>query len=438
MKILSGRKGVLFLTLLFCFSNIHGQFLKKLGDRAVRSAERTVERRVERESAQKTDEAIDGVLKGKKDKRPNDGKSNERSNTQAETNTSTTINAQSDFEPGNRVLVLEDFARDVKGDFPAGWNTDASGKVVTLSGSDAKWLELSTPGTFILETVKQLPENFTLEFDLLVSSSFSYYDYPLWIIMADMKSKKDFFIWGRYKEKRGKDKRKGVLLVLHPQEEGAKKKGYSEYEIWQEGEKSAFNKIKSLSTFNTINNRVKVQVWRQEQRLRVYLDGDKIWDLPRAFEAGKSLNTLLFSRYESKEGNCFYISNIRLAVSGEDVRSKILKDGKYSTNAILFNTASAVIKPESAETIREIADILKENILLKLKIIGHTDTDGKKESNLVLSRQRAASVKSELVKRYGIAEARLETDGKGDTEPVADNTTPDGKAQNRRVEFVKI
>ncbi|HMR85455.1 MAG TPA: hypothetical protein PKE30_20060, partial [Niabella sp.] len=276
MKILSEGKGVLFLTLLFCFSDIHGQFLKKLGDRAVKSAERTVERRVERESAQKTDEAIDGVLKGKKDKSPNGGKSSERSNTQVEV-TSTTINAQSDFEPGNKVLVLEDFARDVKGDFPAGWNTDASGKVVTLSGSEIKWLELSTPGTFVLETIKQLPVNFTLEFDLFVPSSFSYYDYPLWLIMADMKSKKDFFIWGKNKEKRGKDKRNGVLLMLHPQEEGGIKKGYSEYEIWENGEKAAFNRIKSLSSFSTVNNQVKVQIWRQQQRLRVYLGGNKIW-----------------------------------------------------------------------------------------------------------------------------------------------------------------
>ena len=427
------------VALLLGHSNANAQFLKKLGDKAQKSAERTIERRVERESSQKTDEAIDGVLKGKK-KKNNKEKSVENPE---ETTTNgkagkTTISSSSDFEPGNKVLVLEDFARDAKGDFPAGWNTDASGKVVTLSGSEAKWLELSTPGTFVLETVKQLPENFTLEFDLFVPSSFSYYDYPLWIGMADLKSKKDFFIWGRYKEKRGKDKRNGVLLMLHPQEEGGKKKGYSEYEIWQEGEKSAFNKIKSLAVFNTVNNQVKVQLWRQQQRLRVYLDGEKIWDLPRAFETGKSLNTLLFSRYEAKEGNYFYISDIRLASSGEDARSKILKDGKYSTNAILFNTASADIKTESAAAIQEIAAILKENASLRLKIVGHTDADGKKANNLTLSKQRAVSVKTELVKKYGIPETRLETDGKGDTEPVTDNTTTEGKAQNRRVEFVKM
>ena len=344
----------------------------------------------------------------------------------------------SDFEPGTRVLVAENFEQDAIGDFPANWNTDASAKVVTLPGSEGKWLELSTPGTFLPETVKQLPEHFTLEFDLFVPSTFSYYDYPLWIGLAQMQSKKDFFIWGRSKEKRGKDKRNGVLLMLHPQEEGGKKLGYSEYEVWENGEKTLSNRIKSLAAFNVNTNRVRVQIWRQKQRLRVYLNDTKIWDLPRAFEADENLNTLLFSRYEAKEGNWFQISNIRLASSEKDARSKILKEGRYSTSAILFNTGSAAIQPQSAPVIKEIADILEENPALNLKITGHTDTDGKKDSNLLLSRQRAAAVKNELVQKYGIAARRLDTDGKGDTEPVADNTTAGGKAQNRRVEFIKI
>lgn len=344
----------------------------------------------------------------------------------------------SDFEPGTRVLVAENFEQDAIGDFPANWNTDASAKVVTLPGTEGKWLELSTPGTFLLETVKQLPEHFTLEFDLFVPPTFSYYDYPLWISLAQMQNKKDFFIWGRGKEKRGKDKRNGVLLMLHPQEEGGKKLGYSEYEVWENGEKTVSNRIKSLTAFNVNTNRVRVQIWRQKQRLRVYLNDTKIWDLPRAFEADKSLNTLIFSRYEAKEGHCFHISRIRLASSEEDARSKILKEGRYSTNAILFNTGSAGIRPESGPVIKEIADILKENPALKLKIIGHTDTDGKKDSNLLLSQQRSAAVKNELVQKYGITANRLDTDGKGDTEPVADNATAEGKTRNRRVEFVKM
>lgn len=425
--------------LMCCFGTVNAQFIKGLGDKAKKAAERTVERRVEREAAEKTDRAIDGILVGKKSK----GSDSEAQQTGdkhisgSEETTGISVSQHSDFEPGNKTLVMEDFDRDAIGDFPAHWNTDASGRIVNIEGSAAKWLEFSTPGTFLLETVQQLPENFTLEFDLYVPSSFSYYDYPLWIGFAGMKSKKDFFIWGRYKEKRGQDKRNGVLLMLHPQEEGGKRLGYSEYEIWENGEKSAFNKIKSLTAFNANNNLVKVQVWRQQQRLRVYLDDEKIWDLPRAFEAGHPLNALLFSRYEAQAGNYFYIANIRLAVSEEDMRSKLLNEGKYTTNAILFATNSSAILPQSVATIKEIADILKENPNLALTIIGHTDADGNQDANLLLSKQRAEAVKGELVEQQGIAGNRLEIDGKGDIEPVADNSTAEGKAQNRRVEFVR-
>lgn len=445
MKTFLNIRNLCMITLLLASGNTHAQFIKGLGNKAQKASERTIERRVEREASQKTDKAIDGILweggKDQKDKSPETqtGKNTERAEGNAkDASQNGPEGVNTDFEPGSRVLVSENFEQDAIGDFPAHWNTDASARVVVLPGSEGKWLELTTPGTFLLETVKQLPVHFTLEFDLFVPATFSYYDYPLWIGLTEMQSKKDFFIWGKYKEKRGKDKRNGVLLMLHPQEEGGKKLGYSEYEIWENSEKSAFNKIKSLTAFNVNNNRARVQIWRQKQRLRVYLNGTKIWDLPRAFNADENLNTLLFSRYEAKEGNYFHLSNIRLASSEEDARSKILKEGKYSTNAILFNTGSAIIKPESDPVIKEIAGILKENPALKLKIIGHTDTDGKKDSNLLLSRGRATSVKNELVKKYDISDSRLDTDGKGDTEPVADNATAEGKARNRRVEFIKI
>ena len=228
------------------------------------------------------------------------------------------------------------------------------------------------------------------------------------------------------------------MFILHPQEEGGKKKGYSEYEIWENGEKTTSNKIKSLNSFNVNNNNIKVQLWKQGQRLRVYLDDEKTWDLPQAFDTGTKPNTLLLSRYEAKEGNYFYISNIVLASSGEDARSKILKEGRFSTNAILFNSGSSTIKPESDAIISEMASILQETPALKLKIIGHTDSDGKKESNLNLSKQRAEAVKMVLTSRYKIAANRLETDGKGDLEPIAENTSASGKAENRRVEFIRI
>jgi outer membrane protein OmpA-like peptidoglycan-associated protein len=87
---------------------------------------------------------------------------------------------------------------------------------------------------------------------------------------------------------------------------------------------------------------------------------------------------------------------------------------------------------------KEIATVLKENPTVKIKIIGHTDSDGDATKNLDLSKRRSISVKNALSTEYGIEAARIETDGKGATEPVAPNTTSEGKAKNRRVELIKL
>ena len=75
---------------------------------------------------------------------------------------------------------------------------------------------------------------------------------------------------------------------------------------------------------------------------------------------------------------------------------------------------------------------------MKLNIIGHTDADGPDDNNLKLSKKRAEAVKNALITIYNISGDRLQTDGKGESVPIGDNKTTDGKAQNRRVEFVKI
>ncbi len=95
------------------------------------------------------------------------------------------------------------------------------------------------------------------------------------------------------------------------------------------------------------------------------------------------------------------------------------------------------MKSESFGTLKSIADVLKENETVKVKIIGHTDSDGDDAKNLELSNLRAESVKNELIKNFGIDASRMETEGAGETKPVAPNDTPANKAMNRRVEFLK-
>ncbi len=425
--------------LLLCTLQIsQAQILKKVVKSAKQASERTIENRAAREASQRTDKAIDDAIGTKKDKRKKKGdqaKNTEIGKTKSDGNTNRTINANSDFQPGTKLLAEDNFNADPLNDFPLHWNTNASGKVVTISGSDKKWMELTTKGAFLFEKINKLPDNFTVEFELFVTPNYTFYDAPLVIALANMKNQKDFSIWEIYRENRGKEKRDGFRLELHPQGAGSNKLGYSNYEVWENGSKASDNKMEGLKPFNVNNPSVKVQIWKQNQRMRVYINGDKIWDVPRAFDKGKTLNSFILARFESKSDRLFYVTNFKFLGSEEDIRSKLLNEGAYSTNAILFNTGSAELKQESMSIIQSVADVLKENTRLTIKITGHTDSDGNPASNLKLSKDRAQSVKNALVNQNAISASRIITDGKGDTEPVASNSTADGKAQNRRVEF---
>ncbi|MES2797853.1 MAG: OmpA family protein [Bacteroidota bacterium] len=116
----------------------------------------------------------------------------------------------------------------------------------------------------------------------------------------------------------------------------------------------------------------------------------------------------------------------------------LLTDGKFVTNSIVFDVNSANIQASSNETLKTVGEIMEDNPTMKLKIIGHTDSDGDDNKNLDLSKKRASAVKDRLLKNYKIEATRITSEGKGEKEPSQPNTTPEGKAANRRVEFVKM
>jgi outer membrane protein OmpA-like peptidoglycan-associated protein len=117
-------------------------------------------------------------------------------------------------------------------------------------------------------------------------------------------------------------------------------------------------------------------------------------------------------------------------------RVEVTQDKIVINEKIQFDYNKATIKPESHGLLNEIVSVIKENThIKKISIEGHTDSDGADKYNLKLSDGRAKAVMAYLVE-HGIDAGRLTAKGFGETKPMADNATDDGKEKNRRVEFL--
>ncbi|WP_461088197.1 OmpA family protein [Spirosoma gilvum] len=350
--------------------------------------------------------------------------------------TPTTLKSYSkfDFVPGEKVVAVEDFMQDAIGDFPARWNSSGTGEIVTLEGKTGHWLMLSKKGEYLPEFITNLPENATLQFDLACNPEFSFYSSELLVnLVALAKPAKEFADWGR--SNYGNE---GVRILLHPQNAGSTS-GMTKFENYSAHDQILRNEADMHQFFVKGRNFVSVAMWRQKQRLRVYVNEEKVWDIPRAFQPGIAYNSVVFATGDMHNPeDRYYINNIRLAIGAPDTRNKLITEGKFVTHGILFDVNSDKIKPESYGVLKDIANVLSENTTVKVRIIGHTDSDGDDASNLSLSKKRATAVKAELTNTFGIDASRMETDGKGETQPAGPNTSAEGKANNRRVEFVKL
>ena len=114
----------------------------------------------------------------------------------------------------------------------------------------------------------------------------------------------------------------------------------------------------------------------------------------------------------------------------------INKSGHVAVYGIRFETGKAAILPDSESVLGEIVKLLQQNPDLKLRVEGHTDNQGNAAANQSLSEKRAQAVVAWLT-AHGVEAGRLTAKGLGQTKPVEDNSTEDGRAKNRRVELVK-
>ncbi|MGY5449956.1 OmpA family protein [Agarivorans sp. MS3-6] len=116
----------------------------------------------------------------------------------------------------------------------------------------------------------------------------------------------------------------------------------------------------------------------------------------------------------------------------------LVESGKIDLYGILFDTGKAEIKPDSAGELADLAQVLSDYPKLEIDIVGHTDNVGAKRDNRKLSAARAEAVMDYLIDEHGISQDRLNTIGRGQTQPVADNGTDKGRALNRRVEITAL
>lgn len=338
-----------------------------------------------------------------------------------------------DFVPGDKVLAYDDFSQTSLGDFPAGWNTNGSAEIVNLEGRPEKWLFMSSSGSYLPEYVTDMPENFTLEFDVFTRYSSSNILAYGFIISAENDARKQMA---------DAQPENGIHFGW---DGGGIRARYAVYENDKVVNKNDGLNIAAFDCKGQNNDEpslVKVSIWRQKNRLKIYANETKVLDIPQAFAPGKKYNSfkfgstyMNFSIRENKDE--FMVSNIRYAVGAPDTRSKLITEGKFVTRGILFDVNSDKIKGTSYGAMKEIAGVLNENSGVKVNIVGYTDSDGDDNSNLVLSQKRAAAVKTMLSSEFGVAADRMTTDGKGEANPTDSNTTPEGKANNRRVEFIK-
>lgn len=417
---------------LFClvFSNLDAQI--NLKDKLKRQTNNRANNKVD----QGIDKGLDAVENGVKDlfkKKKKDGQDSTAVDQKQQTpqdqkpskDASPSLAAYSkfDFIPGEKVIYYDDFSQDAIGDFPALYNTNGSGEVVNTNLYPGNWLKYVMDESIWTDKLLTLPDNYTLEFDVIpiegTEGGMGGWSFRL-MKCINAKSWDGGAVPGKAGFQYGHEYfGRAFYRAYNNQLDG---------QFWDQKGNNDDEK-----TYQKKDQKYHMSIWVQKTRIRIYQNETKMFDVPRAFpDPAVKMDRLRF------EANAAMVSNIRIAAGAPDTRNKLMTEGKLVTYGIYFDVNKDVVKPESYGTLKDIATVLNEVPDVKVKIVGHTDSDGQDAANLDLSKRRAASVKAELAKSFGVNADRLVTDGMGESQAVAPNDTPVNKALNRRVEFIKL
>ncbi len=411
------------------------QFLDKIKKKTEEKIKREGEKRVEDKINKGVEKGYDEVEKGVENAGEESGdetgdstKQNQNSTDNKDVVTSEksgddvkfSSSSKYDFIPGDKVILYDDFSQDAVGDFPALFTTNSAGEINTISIAPGNWFNLnSTDGNYFLLNDIDFPKNFIIEFDIVPKTKGGR-------IAAGL------LLYGETKRKEMDNNPQpgngGIMISIEKQNWNTW--GYKSGETEKIIGKSDVKPVVAEKVNHVI-------IWVQGRRLRIYHEQAKVLDMPTNIYDGVKLSRLCF-RLSRGASSGSYISNLRITDASPDMRSKLLTEGKLVSYGIYFDVNKDVVKSESYGTLKEIATVLNENPNVKIKIVGHTDSDGDDKSNLDLSKRRAAAVKNVLINEFRIDAARIETDGKGESEPIAKNDSGVNKALNRRVEFIKL
>jgi OOP family OmpA-OmpF porin len=382
---------------------------------------------------QGTDEVYEGATKKKDTKKEDEGsensapasygeseKSQKAAGKEGPADGSDIVSAEAiygkyDFVPGDKVIFFDDFSDTDVGEFPRKWSLKGPGgggntiEVVDYKGKrflrsvppDSKDEGMPSSTSYVrLNTKSDMPEKFTVEFDAVLGNT-SGYPNQYYVLMYDENG------WPT-----------GMPGSIYISGEQGKSQ----------------QTTTSISKNDGSIHHIAISV--NGTFVKAYVDNQRVVNDPDAVTRPiKYIGVYLHANHGYSDTVMF--TNFRVAEGGKDIKSALNTEGKIITHGILFDTASDKIKPESLPTLKKILAILEASSDLKFSVEGHTDNQGTKELNQSLSQRRAKAVELWLTGK-GISPSRLQSKGWGDAKPIDTNDTPEGRANNRRVEFVKI
>ncbi|MCF6224152.1 MAG: OmpA family protein [Flavobacteriaceae bacterium] len=389
------------------------------------NAEAQIWEKLKKNAEDRVEKGIDDILDGEKKTEKEEQTNNDKKKSEKNSDSKEEIDPEKEplevyrnykFIPGEKVIFYDDLKHEEVGEFPSRWDLLKGGaEIVTFNGEKVimgvlKYNNLITP---LFKNSGYLSDEFTIEYDIYVDDNNREEQYHSTYHIDFSEST----VGGR-------------SIYMNASKYGK----FTGYVRDSKGKTFGFESVKVGE-----NSWSHIAMSYYKGKFKLYINGTRVLNLPNFSITPNVFAIDIVGRKDDRYGINIRaaIKNIRIAHGGGQMYKRIMADGKYVTNGILFDSGKATIKPQSMGIFNKIVSIMNENPDWNFQIIGHTDNDGSSEKNLLLSQERSKSVKETLI-TLGIKAKRLTTLGKGETEPLNTNSTPEEKSNNRRVEFIKI